>query len=761
MAGPNTAVSSVDGSLDWSGGVDSLKVPTIQSGQNPNGLARNELAWLNNATVRDGGISPRGGWKNLLTVTSGLGRYQGGFMYQPPSGDPYIVCSIGGHIFKVADGESAVDLSLTAFSQGGALPNFVYLQNVDAGPVGSTESSPSTDLGSYTPFTIPAVGNKVKVSTTTNYTGPIGATITLGFSSLHKFHITFNTDLVANAPGATYTLVPPFVTGVLPSLYGSHTIEVTTTSPYPYSVGQSVPVYLYRDSTFIYGTLPISAIVDLGAVGQGHFIVVSASSQFPQTNPAFERQSYFCQAEQFLIIQAGDYVTLPMFWDGSTLRRSVGITNTAVAPGTPGVNEIPPAGPMDYFAGRLWYAQGRNYSAGDIVKGGSGTAAYGFLDSVLNVTENPMVLGGDGFSVPSQAGNITALAHNANLDTALGQGSLFIFTRKAIYSLNPPVTRTAWIAATNANQPLQTVVQLSNGTTSDRSVTAVNGDLYFQSLEPQVRSLITAIRYFNQAGNKPFAANEQRIFNFVDKTLLNVVSGIYFDNRVLMTSLPINSPQGIVHSAVIPLDFTPLSTFETDTQPCWEGMYEGIDILQMFTGDFSGEDRAFALVVSRKDQSIQLWEITPTDRYDGDNRITWQIEFPAFTWGQEFAMKKLIGAELWVDKLWGEVVFKMEYRPDGDPCWHKWHEWKKCSPRNSCETVENPVCYPITQLGDSYAIPMTLPTPPEDCVAQALRPAYIGYQFQPRLTITGYCRLRGMLLHASPYDRKLYDKITC
>ena len=92
----------------------------------------------------------------------------------------------------------------------------------------------------------------------------------------------------------------------------------------------------------------------------------------------------------------------PLIWDGAILRRSKGITNPAVAPGTPGVNEIPAGTAMDYFMGRIWYAQGRVANAGDIVGGPSGTLAYDFRDSVLNVTECPLVLGGDGFSVPAQ-----------------------------------------------------------------------------------------------------------------------------------------------------------------------------------------------------------------------------------------------------------------------------------------------------------------------------------------------------------------------
>jgi hypothetical protein len=54
-----------DGSIDFPG-VNSVCVPTIQSERNPNGLARNQLAWLDNAGVRDGGILPRSGYKKYL-----------------------------------------------------------------------------------------------------------------------------------------------------------------------------------------------------------------------------------------------------------------------------------------------------------------------------------------------------------------------------------------------------------------------------------------------------------------------------------------------------------------------------------------------------------------------------------------------------------------------------------------------------------------------------------------------------------------------
>lgn len=595
-----------DGSIDFSGGVNSIAVTTVQSDRNPNGLQRNQLAWLDNATVRDGGITCRSGWQKKGTINSDeTAFYQGKFMYQPIGADPYFIHVIGGHVYRV-DPDTAVAIDLTA-----AFPAMV-----------------------------------------------------------------------------------------------------------------------------------------------------------PQFNPNVETQAFFVQGEKYLVIQAGDGVTPALFWDGVTLRRSIGITNTAVAPGTPGVNEIPPATAMDYFMGRIWYAQDRTASAGDIVKGPSGTLANDFTDSILNVTENPMVLGGDGFTVPSNDGSvIRALKHSANIDAALGQGRLFVGTRKAIYALNVPVTRTAWIAADNNNQPLMTVVQLNNGWVNDRSVVPVNGDLFYQSLEPDIRSLNQCTRFFQQWGNIPISANEQRILQFNNRALLRHSSGIYFDNRLLETALPTQAARGVVHKALVPLDFTPISSFNQQRQPNWEGMMEGLDILQMATGDFGGRERSFMTVIGAGTQNIDLWEMTSDNRFDADTedtekRIAWIVEFPSFTWGDETLLKRLVGAELWVDRLFGTVQFVMEYRPDGQQCWIPWHAWKKCTTKHSEENVLTPQQYPLDDCLDSYVANMTLPKPPSKCTPMG-RNSDIAFQFQVRMAIKGYCRIRGLYLHATPFGRKLYTNITC
>lgn len=589
-----------DGSWDFAGGVNSDAVTTVRSERVPHGLRRDQLAWLQNGTLRRGCINPRPGFSKLFNMLKSS-LWQGGFMFEPVTDDfPYIVCSVAGRIYRVMlDGS----------------------------------------------------------------------------------------DLVVD----------------------------------------------------------VSALTGL-------------------TNPSTIPQAFFCEGNGILVIQAGDYKTLPLFYstaEGEKMRRSNGITGNFT--GT-NISELPAAGPMVFYQGRIWYANGRIYTAGDIEGDqASGTAPWSFLDSILRVTENPLAFGGDGFNVPTEAGQIRALAYTANLDTALGQGPLYIFTRKQIYSLQVPVSRQDWISANNQNQPLQTVAQINSGAVGEDGITHVNGDLFYQGIEPSIRSLTVATRYYGQWGNVPISNNVNRALQFNDRSVLRRAPGVYFDNRLLEGVLPTQTDQGVICKGLLPLDFDLISTLDERQPPAWEGMWEGLDILKTFTGDFGGRQRCFAVARSRIDASLDVFEISETNRFDSndygtDNRISWYSEFPALTWGAEFELKQLHAGEVWIDRVYDTVEITSEYRPDADSCWHPWQVDTVCSAKNCEENVDIPCGYPISNIqGECYEFPVILGEPPLDKSSCNRRPTNIGYQFQLRLKIKGFCRIRGFLLYAEVKQKALYS----
>lgn len=436
------------------------------------------------------------------------------------------------------------------------------------------------------------------------------------------------------------------------------------------------------------------------------------------------------------------------------------IVSTPTGSGT-NVNQIPSAGAMIYFMGRIWYGSGAVANAGDIVGGPSGTLENNFQDSVLYVTENPLVIGGDGFAMPSGSDNITAFAIPQMINASLGQGLLNIATANAIFALQVPVTRADWIAANAANAPQVFVVQQSNGFANDWSCVGVNGDIWFQSNAPDIRSLLTAVRYFQQWGNVDISSNEDYILSQVNPALLLWASGFYFNNRLWMTSLPTQTPFGVVHNAIIPIDLSPISTLEQQNPPNWEGNYEGLQIFQLTTATFSGQQRAFASVLSANiSGQIEVWEnvVNSVGESTGQNTfpIKWQGTFPGFTWDKEFEMKELLSGELWLDQIQGVVTCLVEYSPDGSSCWYPWYKFSVCNATDSSQ-LPIPEGYPLIEFSQAVRKPITLPIPPEANDDQNNRPASIGYEFQPRITFTGQCRLRGMRFHARVVKRALYE----
>lgn len=741
-------VTIYDGSQDWSSGVDSVKLPSIASTDNPNGLLRSELAWLSNGTVRDGGISQRPTWQPLLKLFGAEGLWQGGAMYEPDNANPYLMFSISGKIYRCdVDGSSPVLLSTTAALSNPPLEPYAFFCQGEQFMVIQAGDN----------VTLPLFWDGTTLRRSTGLARTLGTT-SANFTSPainHAVFITFAAPGFQGTPNQIFLIDgdtgKEYVRVAVNQLLQITNIGSAGTVGQVIKAGTPIlnPAGVQVTRLLVPFTIP--ALADIGTVNNNAWVAIPY--------PGSVGDNITIGGQPFNITD----LTAPN--PGAGQIRAVNINDPAgtvyVAPHVAtSIQEITAASPMDYYQGRLWYAIGRQFLAGDIVRGPSGSAFYDFRDSILKVTENPLVLAGDGFTVPDNAGNIRSLFHNANINTTLGQGNLYIGTRKAIYSLEVPVTRTDWIAADSNNAPKQTVVQINNGTVNDRSVTKVNGDVFYATLEPALASLFTQVRNYSQWGAISLSNNENRILQFNDRALLKFASGIYFDNRMLQTALPVQKPQGVVHSALIPLDFVPLSQFGAAEVPNWEGSWSGLDILQMFTGDFGGRERAFAVIVSRVDSTINLWELSVAGRFeDGDKRIEFFSEFPAFTGGDIFELKELLCAEIWVDRLYGTVDFEMDYRPDADSCYHLWHKWQLCSSRNSAEDSENPISYPLTQFCEGYRQTITLPKPQLKCQAQSGRPMNQGYQFQPRLRMKGFCRIRGLRLYMAPRERQLYENL--
>lgn len=485
-------------------------------------------------------------------------------------------------------------------------------------------------------------------------------------------------------------------------------------------------LYRFDVSQFNNPVTDISIQVNIGGVLQFDY------------NSAIMRQAWMLQVEDWLIVQ--NNLQRPVFYDGNTSRRA-------------GNGELPPGNVMEYSMGRVWMAltDRQSFIAGDLVYGPSGSLAYNFRDAVLKVTENDFLNEGGEFTVPINAGPINAMRNIAILDTSMGQGPLQVFTERAVFSINAPVDRTTWKDLT---YPIATVSGIGNGALSQDGTVTINGDIWFRSKDG-LRSFVLAMRQFNEFGNVPMSREMSRVIDADNRRLLGYNSAILFDNRYLTTCSPGNSfLHGTFHRGVIALDFDIVSSMSNRLPPAYDGLWTGIRILKLVSGDFGGVDRAFAFVLSSADK-IEIWEITRNDIFDNTSRrIEMVLETPAFFGGLE--LLKLNGGDMFIDQLSGRTDFNVKYRPDQYADWFDWHSWSECANYQTC-TLEN--CAVPGNLQKQYRARMRLPNdPPQVCSTEDNRPSNLGYHFQVRVKVTGSARLKALGIQAYIQEEEPYGQ---
>ncbi|MBA3357744.1 MAG: hypothetical protein H0U18_17745 [Pyrinomonadaceae bacterium] len=452
-------------------------------------------------------------------------------------------------------------------------------------------------------------------------------------------------------------------------------------------------------------------------------------------NPSNKLQVWFTQAEDFLLMQDGQSAVWS--YNGGSSRRL-------------GPREIPVGTIMEYALGRIWVASPDRHSfvAGDLVYSSSGTAAYSYRDAVLKFTENDFLNEGGAFAVPAGAGQINAIRYIPNLDSSLGQGPIEVFTSSGAFSVNAPFDRTTW---KDLQYPIQTVSAVCPGAQSQNGTVRVNGDIWYRGLDG-IRSFIIARRDFGMWGNVPMSDEMSELLDYDSQNLLQYSSGALFDNRLLMTATPTwNAERGTYHRALAVLDFKLVSSMFQRTQPAWDGMWTGLNILQILSGQTSaGVERCFAFVFNDVTLENEVWELTKTDVFDYDEnanplRIKWGFETRLFDYGNPDGLKSLDTGDVAPADIQGSVDFTFKYRSDENPCWLDWNSFQLCAKDRNCAPTD---CLDLKQYQKSYRSRVTLPRPPEVCEVSQAKPSNLGFRNQVRVEITGACSIKQLILRS-------------
>jgi hypothetical protein len=448
----------------------------------------------------------------------------------------------------------------------------------------------------------------------------------------------------------------------------------------------------------------------------------------------------------------GEYVVASLSGTQLVLTRidtNSTLTGTAIAAGAQIYPELPAGRMGAYGMGRvgLSMTDAKQFIIGDINGGPAGTAAYSFRDAVLHVSENVYLLGGGLFSTPGAWGDIRAMIIASTLDVSLGQGPLQIMTPTRCFSCMLPTDRTTWSTVTN---PILTESLISNGSESQNATVNANGDIMFRAVDG-IRSLILGRRDFNTWGNVPQSTEMDRILSLDFQTLLIYSSAIIFDNRFLMTCAPSTvERRGVFHPGLIALNFDPLSTLRGKAPSVYDGLWTGINTLQLLVGRFAATERAFAFAFNLVGNEIELFEIEttpvdvfsntdfPTDAEIYDNGIIpilWTIESPTVFKskpGVERDFLRMLDGEIVIDNLVGTCRFSVYYKPDQYPCWTFWFSWSECAAKTT--DISKPQFRPRMGLGEPDSRP---------CDPSTNRPMREAHTFQTKLIIQGHCRILG------------------
>lgn len=456
-------------------------------------------------------------------------------------------------------------------------------------------------------------------------------------------------------------------------------------------------------------------------------------------NSSGNPDAWMWQAEDFLIVNNGQ--AYPLFFDGAKTVRSMGPPGEELGVGRMGA----------YVQGRVWQsnADGQSFMAGDLVYSHGFNDGYNGRRAVLKTTENTFLSGGGAFAVPVSAGQITAMGSVAIADTSLGQGPLQVSTASSIFSVSVPLLREAWATT---NYPLMTIGLPDYGSMNAGWAT-VNGDLWYRSRDG-IRSYQVGRRDQETWVHTPLSVEVEKILNWDTEELLAKGCCTLFNNRLLVTVSPyavmvtVNGEQmlrGTAHRGIIALDFNNISNLTTRSQPAYDGLWTGLNVLKVVRGVFNGVERLFAFALDANN-AICLYELLWDDAGYFDDRgdalveVESVIETRAMGWRDNGnLLKKLLCGDLYLDRVVGNdtVAFDFRFRSDEDPAWTAWKTFSVCAPLRNC-VID---CTDYQPAREQYRTYLRLVDPPDTMSALTHRMKRTGYEFQVRMAVTGFFQL--------------------
>jgi hypothetical protein len=479
---------------------------------------------------------------------------------------------------------------------------------------------------------------------------------------------------------------------------------------------------LFQAASFYDPSLNIDCI--MASVGGRLFQIVPRRTSVDITELYLDKQNrgniqkaYMVQADRFHVTQDGE--STPILFDGVSARRA-------------GVNEIFTGTIMAYGMGRIVLV-GKNLRDiyfGDLYGSHEGEPGA----SVLQFTETNFLSEGGAASLPFTMGHCKGLAFVPEQDTSMGQGQLFAFAEKGAASFFLSLERSQW-----KQSQFQVMALIDVGATGDRSITPVNGDIWFRSKDGwrTYRQARAEARGWFQL---PLSTE---VGNYVDvetPSIIDTESSINFQNRLWTLCTPIWNQGKPYYNGMLSLDFDVLSSFgQTAHKPAWDGHHSGIKALQLVTGSFDGQERAFCFGLDDGGLNC-IYELDPSATKDSSGPITSSVVPRSFTFQQYFNEDTLFDADVWFEDVRENTTFSAYFKPDSYPNWLPWRTGSKYPPTTLTPIgVAGQLVNGLPTLREGFTPRRSLGKPDVDYdTSNTKRGLKLGYEFHVKLEWTGF-----------------------
>lgn len=464
-------------------------------------------------------------------------------------------------------------------------------------------------------------------------------------------------------------------------------------------------------------------------------------------NSALVKQVWMCQTVETLVIQDGQSDAI--LYDGSTAPRAAN-------------DQVPRGRQMAYGNGRLWVAVNANEAvAGDIRTGTPGSELY--------FTETNYLTGGGKLFFPTDITGMSFIPVTGQAD----YGALLVFCGQETKAVRADITsRDDWGKVPG----FVTDILRSVGSASQWSIVSVNQDLYWRDSNGGIRSIRNALADEAGPGSSPVSREVSRLTDYDSQRQLAWCSGIYFDNRLLMTSSPfLMANGGVGFKNLISLDYAPLSSMQGKSSPAYNGQWNGLTFVKLISGKFRGKNRAFALTTDI-DGNNQIWEFGTHDRADvyavcdntfsdgtsdptfnserEESPIQCFVEYPLRNFGDSKRRKRLERCDVWLSSVNGEVDLTVEWRADNSIKWNRWDSAETCAQTSDPSTATPHVWKNLRNQERPQFKTFTIPNAVDEIVKYAKE---VGFEFQIRLSWRGRCRIHRMMLYGQYLDDPDYE----